>query len=92
MSTAHNDHPRERVSSSPGEFPLSQLLVGQRARVVSINGGRGLISRMATLGLTPGVELTLLQNYGHGPLLVNVRGGRVALGRGEAHKIWVQAL
>jgi ferrous iron transport protein A len=47
---------------------------------------------MVSLGFTPGTEVTLLQNYGRGPLLVTVRDTRVALGRGEALKVLVEAL
>lgn len=45
---------------------------------------------MLTLGLTPGTEVTVLQNYGHGPMIVRVRDARVALGRGEAEKVLVR--
>ncbi|MBU1749340.1 MAG: ferrous iron transport protein A [Chloroflexi bacterium] len=31
----------------------------------------------------------MVQNYGHGPIIVTVRDTRIALGRGEAGKIWV---
>jgi len=51
-----------------------------------------MLSRMATLGFTPGAEVTMVQNYGRGPLIAMVRGGRVALGRGEADKILVRAI
>lgn len=45
---------------------------------------------MLTLGFTPGTRVTVIQNYGHGPLIVRVRDTRVALGRGEAEKILVR--
>jgi ferrous iron transport protein A len=69
---------------------LSDLPAGRSASVVSLAGGRGIISRMASLGFTPGVEITVLQNRGHGPLIALVRGTRVALGRQEARKIIIQ--
>jgi Fe2+ transport system protein FeoA len=31
----------------------------------------------------------MVQNYGNGPLIVLVRDTRIALGRGEAHKVLV---
>ena len=37
-----------------------------------------------------GAPLVVLQNPGHGPMLVNVRDTRIALGRGEAMKILVE--
>ena len=47
------------------------------------------MSRLATLGFTPGAKLTMVQNFGHGPLIVNIRDTRIALGRGEAAKVYV---
>ena len=51
--------------------------------------GRGIVARLASLGFTPGVEVTMVQNYGRGPLIVEVRGTRVALGRREATRVLV---
>jgi Fe2+ transport system protein FeoA len=45
---------------------------------------------MTSLGFTPGAEVTVVQNYGRGPLIARVRDARIALGRGEAKKIHVQ--
>ena len=78
--------------SQPGQTPLSSLKPGERGVVVGLLGGRGLMSRMVSLGFTPGTEVTLLQNYGRGPFLVAVRDTRVALGRGEALKVLVEVL
>jgi ferrous iron transport protein A len=69
---------------------LADLKPGEHATLVEIHSGRGITGRMTSLGFTPGVELVMTQNYGHGPLLVTVRGMRVALGRGEAEKLLVQ--
>jgi ferrous iron transport protein A len=70
--------------------PLSALRTGEQGAVVQLQGGHGLLSRMASLGFTPGTEITVLQNFGRGPLIVRVREARVALGRGEAAKIHVR--
>jgi len=32
----------------------------------------------------------MIQNFGHGPLIVNIRDTRIALGRGEAMKVLVE--
>jgi len=74
----------------PEIIPLSALRPHQRGVVTDLIGGRGLRSRMASLGFTPGVEVTMVQNFGRGPLIVLVRGTRVALGRGEANKVRVR--
>jgi ferrous iron transport protein A len=68
---------------------LSTLTPGEIAVVHELVGGRGFMSRLATLGFTPGAKLTMVQNFGHGPLIVNIRGTRIALGRGEAAKVVV---
>ncbi len=70
--------------------PLIQIKPGERARMVGLRGGKWLVGRLTSLGFTPGVELTMVQNFGRGPLIVSVRDTRVALGRGEAAHIIVQ--
>ena len=49
-------------------------------------------SRLAAFGLSLGSEVEVLQNRGHGPVLIRVRDTRIALGRGEAKKILAEAL
>ena len=68
---------------------LSNLAPGEMGVVHKLAGGWGFTSRLATLGFTPGAELTMVQNFGRGPLIVNIRGTRIALGRGEAAKVAV---
>ncbi len=76
--------------SQNGFKPLTELSAGQKARIHSLRGGRGFVSRMAALGFTPGSEVIMVQNYGRGPLIVSVKGSYIALGRGEAAKVLVQ--
>jgi len=64
--------------------------MNERAEVVCLRCGHLAMSRLAALGFTPGAEVDMNQNYGRGPLIVSVRGGRVALGRGEARHISVE--
>ncbi|GAP16038.1 ferrous iron transporter FeoB [Longilinea arvoryzae] len=62
----------------------------ERAAVVQrIEGGKTLLSRMAAMGFTPGAMITVIRRGDHGPLLVSLRGSRVALGQGEAGHIFV---
>lgn len=70
--------------------PLSSLFPGEVGIIEAVAGGRGFMSRLAALGFIPGAEVTMVQNFGHGPLIVLARNTRVALGRGEAAKIWVK--
>jgi Fe2+ transport system protein FeoA len=57
-----------------------------------MEGGHQFLSRLASLGFTPGARLQVIQNYGRGPIIVRLRDTRVALGRGEAQKILVEQL
>ena len=71
---------------------LSTLKTGALAQIENMRGGQNFLSRLATLGFTPGAQIRVVQNYGHGPIIVNLRDTRVALGRGEAAKILVSPL
>ncbi len=70
-------------------MPLSIIKAGRRVRVISIDEGREFQSRLAAMGLLPGVEIVVLQNSKHGPFLIEVKGSRIMLGRGMAQKIKV---
>lgn len=50
---------------------------------------RCVIHRLLELGLTPGTQVRVVQDSG-GPMLLAVRGSRVALGRGLAERLWVE--
>jgi len=71
-------------------FPLTMASRGQLVCLTRISAGRKLIHRLTELGLTPGVNFEVLHDHG-GPLLLAVRDSRLALGRGMASKIFVQA-
>jgi len=75
---------------SKEQVSLSNLAPGEAGVVHKLAGGWGLMSRLATLGFTPGATLTMVQNFGRGPLIVNIRSTRIALGRGEAAKVLVE--
>jgi Fe2+ transport system protein FeoA len=64
---------------------------GQNLRLINVHGGKRMMRRLAELGLTPGVEMMIIQDSG-GPILVSVRNSRIALGRGIAHKLDVATI
>jgi ferrous iron transport protein A len=71
---------------------LGSIRAGGRVRVRALKGGKEFNTRLAALGFTPGVEAAVVQNFGRGPLLVDIRDSRVALGRGEALKVEVEVI
>ena len=58
--------------------------------VVTIDSGRGVRSHLNTLGIHVGDHMTVMERapFG-GPVLVEVHGSRVAIGRGLARQIEV---
>jgi Fe2+ transport system protein FeoA len=75
--------------SSFGQRNLSQIREGEKVVIASLHEGNDLNRRLASLGFTPGVDIEIMQNFGRGPMIVKVRGTKVAIGRGEADKIKV---
>jgi ferrous iron transport protein B len=71
---------------------LIELGAGKKAVIHKLEGGRIVLSRLATLGFTPGAAITMIRNGDQGPILVSLRGSRVALGRGEAGHVLVSAV
>ena len=74
-----------------GNLPLAMVGPGQAVKLVKVAAGRVLCRRLAEMGLTPGVQLEVVQDQG-GPLLLAVRDSRLALGRGMAQKIIVESI
>ena len=53
-------------------------------------GQRGITKRLLDLGLTKGCTFKVVHGSGRGPVLVEVRGTRIALGHGLASKVLVE--
>lgn len=68
---------------------LSEAQEGKKVKVVSIKAGRKLKSRLEGLGIIPGSTMRVIKNS-WGPVLVEVLGRKIAIGRGQAQKIEVQ--
>jgi Fe2+ transport system protein FeoA len=68
---------------------LSATRSGENVRVVRIEAGRGLNSRLASMGLTANTELKVISNGHPGPFVLIVKDAKVVLGRGVAQKIVV---
>jgi len=70
-------------------MPLSMVSSGEVVKVVAIRAGWGLQRRLAEMGLNPGVKVRVMNSQRPGPVVIDVRGSRLALGQGVAHKIMV---
>lgn len=71
---------------------LSELPAGTHGLVYKFLGGKDFLNHLLVLGFTIGVKLVVMQNFGRGPVIVLVRNARIALGRGEANKVFVKVL
>ena len=70
--------------------PMSLLRAGEEAVVVEIRGGRGLQGRLTSMGLTPGKKVRMVNSSFGGPAVVAVGDTRLALGRGQLHRVLVE--
>jgi DtxR family Mn-dependent transcriptional regulator len=69
---------------------LARLKSGDTGVVKFLRGGRGLVRRLADMGLTKDTKITVNKSAPFsGPVEVRVRGTNLALGRGVAAKIFV---
>jgi Fe2+ transport system protein FeoA len=69
--------------------PLSAVEAGQTVKLVTIEAGQGLRSRLLAMGLVPNAGITVVSSGGPGPFVISVKGTKMMLGRGMAHKIMV---
>jgi ferrous iron transport protein B len=87
-----NNSLRDNVHEEPGMTEtsniVSSLREGEQGIVYSVAGGKALSSRLAGMGISPGVKLKVLRRIG-GSVIVLASGTRVALGMGQAEKILV---
>lgn len=71
---------------------ITDLKTGATGKIIFIAGGRGASQRLAELGMTPGEVVTLLSKSSFGgPVRLCVRSCCIAVGRGLAEKIFVEA-
>ena len=69
---------------------LSRLKTGKTAIIHNLKGGHGFKSRLSVLGFTPGTKVRMIQNFGRGPVIVEIKETNIALGRGEAMKVVIE--
>ena len=68
---------------------LNNLKSEDQARIVAIEGGRGIRQQMLLRGISEGSIIRVVSSDG-GPLVLEFDGGIIAIGRGMAQKVIVQ--
>jgi len=70
---------------------LIELDTGKVAKVKRLEGGTGFQRRMASLGIRVGKTIRKITSAPlRGPIVVEVDGARVAIGRGMAARVFVE--
>ena len=70
---------------------LKDLKSGEGGRIAQINGGHGMVSRLAALGIRPGKRITKLNSgFMRGPVTIEVDRAQIAIGFGMAKRILVE--
>jgi Fe2+ transport system protein FeoA len=70
---------------------LKEAKKGQCVILENIEYGHKIKRKLQDMGLTPGVRFCVVSSAGFGPMIIDVRGSRVALGRGILEKITVRS-
>ncbi len=69
---------------------LLNLDQGKEVKVIKFRGGSNFISKLYKLGIKEGVTLKIKKKSNICPILIEVNGSTVAIGRGMAAKIFVE--
>ncbi|NLX38540.1 MAG: ferrous iron transport protein A [Methanothrix sp.] len=70
-------------------MPLAFLSEGEEGAILEVRGGKGLVQRLSDMGFTPSTKVKVIRSHPPGPMLVQFRDSRIALGRGISMKIFV---
>lgn len=72
---------------------LLELEKGEKARVVSCEGGRGLSNKLNAMGIRPGKEIKKVsETFIGGPITIKVDNTNIAIGHGMARKIHLEVI
>lgn len=69
---------------------LSELKKDEKGIIASINGDARFVSRITSIGLTPGCRISIIKNEKRRPILVYSRDTMIALNRNECDGIEVK--
>jgi len=70
---------------------LEHVETRREAQVRAIDGGAGVRNHLNTLGIHVGDRIVVMERAPfRGPVIVEIHGSRVALGRGVARKVKVE--
>ncbi len=71
---------------------ISAIPAGKEAVIVQIDGDTRFLSRVTSIGLTPGCKVRIIKNDKNRPLLVYSRDTMIALNKKESENIKVDEI
>jgi len=76
-----------RPNAGANDVTLAKARPGQTYTVITIAGGCEVRHRLASLGVVPGQSLEIMQPGRFGPVMIAIKGSRLALGHGVSRKV-----
>lgn len=86
------DRSKDLNGQAEPAMPLLMAGRGEKVRLADVHGGIGMRQRLAEMGLVPGTEFLVNAGGRTGPVIVTVKGSRLALGRGMVARIFVRPI
>lgn len=71
---------------------LSDFKNGTKLEILELECGKDFCRRLCDLGLFPEAEVEIIKNDKSGPIIIKILESKIALGRGEAKKIYAKAI
>lgn len=72
---------------------LVELKNGRNAIIKRIDGGPGLKNRLEVMNIREGKKVKKTCSAPlHGPVIIEINGCKMAIGRGMADKVWVEEI
>jgi ferrous iron transport protein A len=92
MITTQNTNTSSYQKRQTANIPLTQLQEEQETIIASIDGGHMAQGKLARMGILPGSIIKIIKKTKRGPMIVEVKGVRLAVGRGMLSKIIVSPI
>ncbi len=80
---------RVKPPGSNGLF-LDMAAKGRFYTMLGLEGGQRFREKIYSMGLNPGAKFKIIQNSGSGPIELEVRQTKLAIGRGMASRIKIR--
>jgi len=71
---------------------LIDFVEGDFVKIVGVDCGDRFKKRLSSLGVFNGSEVEVIKNDNFGPLIIKIFNSKIALGRGEANKIYARKI